>query len=323
MLTPSPARLIAAAGLAACSLLIFSTSSLAAVTIGNDLSLAPSDNACNSTVLCTGFGTEIVPSLAQTSPINGVVVKWRLKAGSVNNGDVALRVLHADALLSTFAHGTSATQVSTPGTNVFLTQLPISVGDSVGIDNATAGIYYGAGSGQNIHMYDTPLIDGAPARSPDRNGTDVLLLNADIEADVDQDGFGDESQDGCPSDATRHGPCAVPDVIKPVLTSSSKSTKLSSGGAISFSVTSSENAIGNAGGSIKLPGSSKLVKFKSAAVVFSAQVTTKIKLKLSNKNTRRVRRALKEHKLKAKLSIVASDMAGNSSTFPKTLRLRL
>lgn len=32
-----------------------------------------------------------------------------------------------------------------------------------------------------------------------------------LEADADHDGFGDESQDDCPADATRRGPCVVQD----------------------------------------------------------------------------------------------------------------
>jgi hypothetical protein len=36
---------------------------------------------------------------------------------------------------------------------------------------------------------------------------------ATLEPDADRDGFGDESQDGCPSDAARHGECAPPPVV--------------------------------------------------------------------------------------------------------------
>ena len=35
-------------------------------------------------------------------------------------------------------------------------------------------------------------------------------MNADIEADADKDGFGDETQDQCPTDATTQGPCPTP-----------------------------------------------------------------------------------------------------------------
>ena len=34
-------------------------------------------------------------------------------------------------------------------------------------------------------------------------------MNADVEPDADGDGFGDETQDQCPSDKATHGACAV------------------------------------------------------------------------------------------------------------------
>ena len=43
-------------------------------------------------------------------------------------------------------------------------------------------------------------------------------LRATYEADADHDGFGDETQDQCASDATTQGPCAVPGITAPETT---------------------------------------------------------------------------------------------------------
>jgi hypothetical protein len=42
---------------------------------------------------------------------------------------------------------------------------------------------------------------------PSLEATGELLLQAKMEPDADGDGFGDETQDQCPSQATTHGPC--------------------------------------------------------------------------------------------------------------------
>ena len=44
----------------------------------------------------------------------------------------------------------------------------------------------------------------------------TILVNADVEADADHDGFGDETQDACPSDPATQGPCkAGADTVAP------------------------------------------------------------------------------------------------------------
>ncbi|MEA2375535.1 MAG: hypothetical protein QOD53_1998, partial [Thermoleophilaceae bacterium] len=57
--------------------------------------------------------------------------------------------------------------------------------------------------------FDLPLPNGE-ARGPDSESHgNELLLNADVEPDQDADGFGDDSQDNCPSipNDQRTNPC--------------------------------------------------------------------------------------------------------------------
>ncbi len=58
------------------------------------------------------------------------------------------------------------------------------------------------------------MIGGPPA--PATHGqflSQRVPVEAVLEADADKDGFGDETQDQCPSDATTQGPCPVPDTV--------------------------------------------------------------------------------------------------------------
>lgn len=327
MLSTSSSRLIVVTGLLTFALLALPASGYAATTIGSDLSGAPVDNACPMAA-CTIFGFQNPAPLPQASPLDGVIVRWRLSAGSVNNGDVALRVITADALFSASAHGTSETRVSAPGINVFPTRLPIKVGDSIAIDNATAGIFLAPGIGTNAHRWLTPLVDGAPPRAPDNPGTDILLLNADVEPDADHDGYGDETQDLCPTDASTQGACpgttpdTTPDTTPPTLSTTSKTAKLSKRGAVSFVMTSNETATGTATGTIRLSTTTKVIRFKTSKLSFTAQKPAKITLVLSKKSAALVRTALKKRALKVELTVSVKDAAGNSATKKRTLKLK-
>jgi hypothetical protein len=56
-------------------------------------------------------------------------------------------------------------------------------------------------------VYDEPNDggDGITVSGVSHNGT--ILYDADVEPDADHDGYGDISQDRCPSDASTQGPC--------------------------------------------------------------------------------------------------------------------
>jgi hypothetical protein len=74
-------------------------------------------------------------------------------------------------------------------------------------------------------VFAPTLVDGAAPR----NSTEVaeeLLVQATIEPDADGDGYGDETQDQCPTQASTQGPC---DNTPPVV----GSTKVS-GGVLSY-----------------------------------------------------------------------------------------
>jgi hypothetical protein len=165
-----------------------------------------------------------------------------------------------------------------------------------------------------------------------------LLLSAVLEPDADRDVYGDESQDACPADATAHvAPCPVappnlnpgglpptntPDRTSPRLAAGAHSVRLSRSGAIAFRLTSSENATGTATGTISVPKGAKVVRFKRAGVRLTANRAATIRLKLARKDAARVRRALGRHaRLKARITLLAHDAAGNATTKHLTLKL--
>ena len=155
-----------------------------------------------------------------------------------------------------------------------------------------------------------------------------LLLSAQLEPDADHDGYGDETQDQCPTDAATQGPCPLvtpppADKTPPAFSASiSKLLKLSKSGAISFTLTSGENATGTATGTVSLPRTSRVVRFKTAKFSLSAGKRTKVTLKLPKSALKKVRSALRHHRLKAKLTITAKDAAGNQTVKKLSAKLK-
>ena len=74
---------------------------------------------------------------------------------------------------------------------------------------------------------------------------------------------------------------------------------------------------------VSAPGASKVYKFKTATRSVGANVFTKLPLKLAKKQLKAVKGALKRgKKLKAKVTVTATDKAGNKRSQKATIRLK-
>jgi Ca2+-binding RTX toxin-like protein len=178
------------------------------VTIGSNLAAAPGGGLCGgAAAVCTiSQQDQLLSATAPgglVAPSDGVVVRWRIKVGTIST-PVALRVLFkpkAPISQAVTGGGTGPT-VPAPPTNQISTyevRLPISTGNFIGIDCCGAGIVPAvANTGQTatFNTWNPRLADFAtPARSADFTFFGQLLVNADIEPDCDGDGFGDQTQD--------------------------------------------------------------------------------------------------------------------------------
>ena len=141
---------------------------------------------------------------------SGVVVRWRVKSGSAGN-PVSLRVLRPAGGAGFTGAGTSTAGTTNAGIADTTSRVSIRAGDSVGLNIGNSALVWANTAGAN------GLVWGEHQRLPQRprrrrhrrraaqNGKE-LLVQAVVEPDADGDGFGDETQDGCPGDAARQGP---------------------------------------------------------------------------------------------------------------------
>ena len=213
-------RIVLVVGLAGLALAVPASAS-ATVTIGTALGVLPSGEGIGFDppgAAATFTQQDAPPSLTSPgglrAPIDGVVVRWRIRNGPFS-GSAALRIIRQPRPLSTASTGggtgptvpVPANQLST-----YDVRLPIFTGNAVGIDccypNALSPFFFT--SEANLFYWEPALIDNDPARAPTTYGSEALLVNADIEPDADHDGYGDETQDQCPADASTQGPCPQP-----------------------------------------------------------------------------------------------------------------
>ena len=199
--------------------------SSAAVTIGSDLAPDPVDSVgCGNA--CTKTNTAN-PGQLVASPIDGVVVRWRLRghAGVAQPVDFRLRVLRPNATGT--AHtgiNSSATRTvsqTSLATHVFPARQAIAAGDAIGLDvGSPAGSFVAQAApqaGVALAAWMPPIGNGETLPTAPFENADEILVNADVEPDADCDGFGDETQDpsisgGClPSPPGGTPPGSAPD----------------------------------------------------------------------------------------------------------------
>lgn len=202
-------RVLVASG-ALTAMLAGASVSNGAALIGSNLSADATNNICTAGVACTYMQTRGgVPSA--TAPFSGVLTSWRVKSGS-GGAVVALRVIHS------FGDGKymerqaiTATQTLAAAVNAFPARIAIAQGDAIGLDNASSALLFG-GAGEAVYVFNPALVPFATATPAVTVGSvgRELLLNATLEADGDGDGYGDETQDGCPTDRLRQAPPCAP-----------------------------------------------------------------------------------------------------------------
>jgi hypothetical protein len=158
-------------------------------------------------------------SSARSSP--GVIVRWRVLNG--NSGAYRIHVLtdnpggsggafHAYHVLATSETGnvTAPTDPTFSKISTFQTRLPIPAGGYIGltVPGGTIPGFQSSAGQANYSRTEAPSSGVTGVVGESHNG--AILYNADVEPDVDGDGYGDVTQDSCPAVASIHeGPCPV------------------------------------------------------------------------------------------------------------------
>jgi hypothetical protein len=312
-------------------------SSAAATSVGSVLTAVPNSEACGFGMFtatdrpCTS--TQATLAANQTaagglvSPIDGVVVNWTVRSGPATPDTTRVRL--RPRTLRGEVGGAAGTMVDlplgAPGLHTFAERMPIKVGEGIGVtalvtnqNNGSAGapiLRFEPGIG-TVSRFETALPEGSTTFLNEQSDSE-LMLNAQIEPDADHDGFGDETQDRCPTDPLLQGPCRQPGPER-----QPPQTKVTYANRQDFiakkkvvvRLRSSEAGTVSASGQLEIPSKHAIWGLYGAKSAVGAGERVTLRLRLPGNTLRAARRALANgRKVRVKVTLSAADAAGNDS----------
>jgi RTX calcium-binding nonapeptide repeat (4 copies) len=173
---------------------------------------------CGSGAYLIQSATDDPPRYAVSTSPYGVITSWRFQGYSAGAGPGTGRlfVWRPTAAPNRFIYVDSTSPEIFVGGMVrtFATRLPVQVGDILGMvapEPCLLGLP-GQPAGDEVRFFLSPT---EPAKGSTQTTTGLLpaeriLIAANVEPDSDRDGFGDETQDQCPTNAAIQGPCPQP-----------------------------------------------------------------------------------------------------------------
>ena len=312
----------------------------AATTVGS-----PSLSSSGSTpVTCSTFPCVLVQDQiagADVATPKGVITSWSVRNAG---GTIALRVLRGrrDESVEGELHATNVSESadetgsgSDSAPQSFGSRQPVEAGDYIGI-TLVSGSSVGdlASSGDQLFEVDGDLaLTDVDSTSPENF---EALFSARVEPDADGDGFGDESQDACPSRADVQAACPVasppppfvppapafvpppPAFVPPASTAATAKVRLGSRSATfkrgkAAIKLKNANAVG-VKGKLSLKLGKKVVGSRSYSL--AAGVAQAVKVKLAKAARKRIGR-----RGKVKLSLIVTAKGATGKTFKTAAQL--
>ncbi|HET9197458.1 MAG TPA: hypothetical protein VFN92_04300 [Solirubrobacterales bacterium] len=288
----------------------------AATEVGNQCSATSSSS---SAVLVSTANAPGNP-LPATIPSGGVVTRWSFSIALPfppgTSLSETLKVFRRTGAPNQFqVVGESSPQSVSSGNQTFNTRIPVQAGDLIGA-LAAAGGSTGTVYCQTENPGDRVVaIAGTAPLGSTGSGEELPGLQNPVvvfvEADADNDGFGDETQDACPQSAAFQTPCP------PVVLSTSTQVKK---GSVTVIVTSSTAAPVTVKGVAKL-GKGKKAKLNGGTQNLVPGTLSKFKLFFTKGLKNKLKETSPKNKLTLKVTVSGTSVSGAVTT--KTLKLKL
>jgi hypothetical protein len=259
-----------------------------------------------------------------SAPISGVVTKWTLNLISPEGEPIppvitqTLKVLRINAAAKTATAIGEDTRLVGSGANAFDTRIPVQAGDRLGLfgpgsSAAEIGtLYCETSSPADIFgAIEGAAPQGSASPYEESAGEARVPVVAVLEPDLDNDGFGDETQDKCPQSAALQTAC--PSIV---LSASSIVKK----GLVTVLVTSTSQA------PVTVVGTAKLGKGKSATLKGGTQVVApgaiaRFTLLFPKTLKSKLKELSTKQRLTLNLTATATNVAGQPSS--KALKVKL
>ena len=190
---------------------------LAAVTIGSTFTPTVECGATRTFVQSSTLGGN-----SYAAPSDGVITSWAHHADLANQS-FRFKVVRPLGGNSFSLVGESVLTPLTPGVlNEFPIRISVKTGDIIGFYRSGMLPYdcakFTEWVDDLVHSIQADIAGGTTV-FPEHVGGLILDISARLEADADRDGFGDDTQDQCPTDASTQGTCPLspPSPVPPSL----------------------------------------------------------------------------------------------------------
>lgn len=249
--------------------------------------------------------------LPLVAPSSGVITQWKINQ-VVTPVPITqtLEVLRTAGPPIVQVIGESV-QIVGPGSNSFNTRIPVQAGDRLGLSApAESPLFFCEAPGsENLLGLFASVGPGASTKFEPIEAEARVPASAVIEPDVDNDGYGDETQDKCPQSAAAQVAC-------PMVTLSIRSV-VKKGLVTLFALASTQASV-KVEGTVK-PGKGKAVKLSGGTQVVVPGMLAKFTLLFPKK----LRTALKELPRKRSLTLSVKATTPNVVGPPTTKTLKL
>jgi hypothetical protein len=200
-------RCLGLAAVAACAALTSVSPASAGVTLGNATFSSGGIGGCpaNSTLIQTAS-----TSVPYSASFDGVITSWSTRG---QWSSVKFKVARLGGVDSFTIVGEDGPYPQVSNTlNTFPVRIAVRQGDAIGLHTTTLAPSCGESGGTfRIREGDVPLNSSSSFTATSSDYT--LAISAELEADADHDGYGDETQDACPTNGATAGLCPLPTTL--------------------------------------------------------------------------------------------------------------
>jgi len=254
--------------------------------------------------------------LPVTAPVGGILTKWRIEVaapGPPKAAPVTMKTLRLTGPENLLVTGEGNGSI-VAGSNSFDVRIPIQAGDHLGIfgTDAEVGTPVCATTEENkLGIFDPKATAGGSSLTASGESELRIPVVGTIEADADNDGFGDETQDACPQSATTQVACP------PVTLSTTKQARK---GSVVIVVTTDTPAPVTVKGVVKL-GKGKKAKLNGGTKNLTPGVLGKFTLKFTKKVKAKLAQLSPKQSLTLKATVTGTSVSG--AVTKKTLKVKL
>jgi hypothetical protein len=262
--------------------------------------------------------------LPLAAPTSGVVTRWKVSSGLGSILAENLRVFRPTGNSGEFkAIADSRTEPILPGANAFATRIPVQAGDRFGAFAASpsGALYCGTADPADVMgaVHFDAAVSSTQTFTP--NPSFRVALSAIVEPDRDRDGYGDETQDGCPKGRHYHGDCP-----RVRLHAFAKAKLRSILLLVTASSRASVHVYGQVGWGLKPADqggklSRRIVGLSGGARGIGTGATTRFKIPLPRAVLRRLDTLTPSEFLTAKITASSTDLAGRRKNTRLSVKL--